>query len=254
MKQIFNIYKPLGKTPLQVVEEFRKWYPEFVNEKIGYAGRLDPMADGVLLLLIGTENKRKKEYEELTKEYTTEILIGVSTDTYDQLGIVTQLSESKNIDQLLIKHYTKGFIGIHLQPYPPYSSQPVNGRPLFYWARENKLSEIKIPTKKIEIFSAEILDFQKKSLKLIIQQINSNIAKVAGDFRQAKIGQTWTKLPIEDKNDLFPLVKVKISCSSGTYIRSFAHKLGTKLQTGAIALSITRTKVGHYTLEESIRL
>lgn len=254
MKQIFNVFKPLGKTPLQVVNELKRKYPEFEKEKIGYAGRLDPMADGVLLLLVGEENKKRKNYENLPKEYTAQILFGIETDTYDQLGIVTKISNPKSINKNTLKLVIKKFIGKHIQPYPPYSSQPVNGKPLFYWARQNKLTEIEIPTKEIEIYSLDLQSIEKTPMNLIIQQIQDNIAKVTGDFRQEEIRQTWTKYLTDNKNDFFSIVEIKISCSSGTYIRSIAHKLGQKLKTGAFALSIQRTKVGQYTINDSLKL
>lgn len=59
MDKIISIYKPVGKTPLQMVEELRKRFPDIANEKLGFAGRLDPMAEGLLLVLIGEENKKE---------------------------------------------------------------------------------------------------------------------------------------------------------------------------------------------------
>ena len=58
MKKILSVYKPLYLTPYQLIQQLKKNYPEYANEKIGYAGRLDPLAHGVLLLMIGEENKK----------------------------------------------------------------------------------------------------------------------------------------------------------------------------------------------------
>ena len=67
-KKVLSIYKPLGKTPLEIIKEVKKQYPEYADESIGYAGRLDPMAEGILLLLISEENLKRKKYEKLPKE------------------------------------------------------------------------------------------------------------------------------------------------------------------------------------------
>ena len=58
MKNIINIYKPVSITPLQAIEKFKLQNPCYKNQKISYPGRLDPMAQGILLLLVGNENKK----------------------------------------------------------------------------------------------------------------------------------------------------------------------------------------------------
>ena len=88
MDKVVNVYKPISPTPLQVVEKFREKHPEYAESKISYAGRLDPLAEGVLLLLIDKENKKREKYQKLDKEYEFEVLFGAATDTYDLLGIV----------------------------------------------------------------------------------------------------------------------------------------------------------------------
>ena len=67
-KKVLNVYKPLRKSPLETIELFRQKNPEYQNIKLGYAGRLDPMAEGVLLILVGEELKSQKTYWSLDKE------------------------------------------------------------------------------------------------------------------------------------------------------------------------------------------
>ena len=69
MKQIINLNKPISITPLEAVKKFQKKNPEYKNKKIGYAGRLDPMAEGILLLLIEDINKEITKYMNLDKTY-----------------------------------------------------------------------------------------------------------------------------------------------------------------------------------------
>ena len=63
-KKVLNLYKPQGVTPLELIDRFRQKHPEYKDEKLGYAGRLDPMAEGILLVLVGDENKKRKTYED----------------------------------------------------------------------------------------------------------------------------------------------------------------------------------------------
>ncbi len=87
MKKTITIYKPVGLTPLQAIQKFKEKHPEYKKAKIGYAGRLDPLAEGVLLVLVGEENKKIREYLKFDKEYKAEILFGISSDSHDVLGM-----------------------------------------------------------------------------------------------------------------------------------------------------------------------
>jgi tRNA U55 pseudouridine synthase TruB len=87
------LQKKRGETPLQVLEAWKKDYikehPDFVNVPMSYAGRLDPMAEGKLLVLIGDECKKQDTYTKLDKEYVVELVLDVKTDTGDVLGFPT---------------------------------------------------------------------------------------------------------------------------------------------------------------------
>lgn len=256
MNKILNIYKPIGKTPYQIIEALRKKMPEYKDIKIGFAGRLDPLAHGVLLLMIGDATKNRDLYLELPKEYKFEILFGVSTDTYDALGFL-QDNAVKNIPQDLRKQtqeFIKNKTGIQTQKYPPYSSKEVAGKPLFQWAREDKLSEIKVPTRKIEIYKLNLLGVKETPANLVKKLISKNISIVGGDFRQAETLHKWNKFFESDVPTTLMTARCSIECSSGTYVRSLVNELGLTIGTGAIALEILRTKVGEHTLEESVNL
>ncbi len=256
MKKIINVYKPIGLTPLQLITKLRSIYPEYKDIKIGFAGRLDPLAHGVMLLMLGEETKKRDKYLGLPKEYEFEVLLGISTDTYDALGILQNLIYKPIPGKLeeLISNFIKSKIGKQNQLYPPYSSKEVNGKPLFQWARKNKLGEIKIPEREIDIFDFELLDISAVPTDEIHKRIIGNINSVDGDFRQDEILKNWNELFKLNKSEKLTLVKFKINCSSGTYVRSLANELGQTVGTGAIALSIFRTKVGKHSITNSMKL
>lgn len=235
--------KKVGETPLACIDRFRNNHLGFKKTKLSYAGRLDPMAEGLLIVLIGDENKKREIYQNLRKEYDVTVLLGIQTDTYDILGKITRsdlsVHSKENLNEVLGK-----IIGKITQPYPPYSSKPVNGKPLYYWSREGKLSEIEIPTKEVEIFSLELKSFTNIETRQLKEYINKRLKNVVGEFRQEEIVKGWEGFFEMLGEQTFQTATMKIECSSGTYMRSIANDLG------GVALSIKRTKVGNFLLKD----
>ena len=87
-KKSIIVYKNLGETPLECLERVRSEQGIADDIPMTYAGRLDPMAEGLLIILIGEECKNKEKYLGLDKTYEFKILVGFSTDTYDLLGMI----------------------------------------------------------------------------------------------------------------------------------------------------------------------
>lgn len=251
---IYNIYKPTGSSPLEAIESLRLQEPSLKDTSITYAGRLDPMAEGVLILLAGEAVREKEKYLGLNKEYEAEILFGFETDTYDVLGLPAQLQggalkleisdTEKEINNL------KGKISL---PLPPYSSYRINGKPLFAWAREGKLGEIEIPTRSTEVFNISVSGSREIESGALLNEVENKISLIKGDFRQEQILDEWRKI-LSNDNKQYLAIKIKITCSSGTYIRSIAHKLGQDLKTGAILLNLKRTRVGEFDIKDSLKL
>lgn len=244
MKNTIVIYKEIGETPLEAVEKFRIKNPKYKNIKLGYAGRLDPMAEGLLLILVGDENKKRKNYERLKKVYEFEVLFGASTDTYDMMGKVTEIKKVDKLDVDKLEKLIKTYVGESTQSYPPFSSPRVKGKPLFYWAREERLNEITIPKKQIKITSLKVKGLSQIDSQDLLSEIEENLGKVSGVFRQKEIISLWRKKLTGVRK--FYIVKFEIECSSGTYVRSIANTLGIDLAIGAIAYKIKRVSIGNF--------
>lgn len=272
--KVINIYKKSGAIPLQVIKEIKKTNKELALLPMTYAGRLDPLAEGVLIVLVGDECLKKDEYLALDKEYEVEILFGFATDTYDVMGKVCAValeSKLKDISPETVKDFSwsgeldRGpeksftvsglqllqnaipqFIGKFSQKYPPYSSRTVEGKPLYQWARQGKLSEIDIPSHEVYVKNIEILSEGEILGKELLEKIKSDIALVEGDFRQEEILTLWEKT-LDDKKDFsYQTWKLRIICGSGVYVRAIANDLGIALGTQALALHIKRTRVGDF--------
>ncbi|OGC46103.1 tRNA pseudouridine(55) synthase TruB, partial [candidate division WWE3 bacterium RBG_19FT_COMBO_34_6] len=185
--------------------------------KIGHAGTLDPLAEGVLIVLTGNDTKKQNKIMEMNKEYICEISFGATSPTYDLEKELTYIKIPKNLDiekklDILLQKYC----GEIEQKVPLYSAVKQSGTPLYKKARKNNTDNIILPSKKINIYEIEKLGFYEKN-----------------------------KLPT---------IKLRVLCSKGTYIRSLANDLGIDLGIGGVLVSLTRSMVGEYKVEDSIKI
>ena len=250
---VLNLYKKLGETPRERIERLRTEKPHYAHEVLSYAGRLDPMAEGVLLCLVGSANKRRDSYLDLGKEYQLDILFGFSTDTYDILGRVIDTGDASALTRKALQQALNEFRGHLNQEYPPYSSKTVEGKSLFEWARNNALSSILLPSRSVTIYHIDIMSLYKVKEAQLLAYIEDSVGRVNGDFRQDEILAGWRQ-NLKQKGDReFACATVKIECSSGTYARSIAHGVGKHLGIPALALHILRTQAGEYRVEKSLK-
>lgn len=256
MDGILSIYKPQGMTPFQLIEKLRELKTEYKDIKIGFAGRLDPLAHGVMLLTVGEENKLRQKYLSLNKTYRFSVLFGPETDSYDYLGVLQSFKNIKLSQEMKekLKRFIKGHIGKINQTYPPFSSKTLNGIPLYKLAKKKKIQENELPKREVEIFRFELLGIKQIDSGEIEKDILKNLKKIRGYFRQGKIIKLWKELFKENSGSKFILADFEIDCSSGTYVRSLSHNMGLTLGTGAIAFEIFRTKVGDFSLDKALKI
>jgi tRNA pseudouridine55 synthase len=250
--EVVNLYKNLGETPRERLERLRVQKPHYAHEVLSYAGRLDPIAEGVMLCLVGSANKRREQYLDLAKEYTLDVLFGFSTDTYDILGRVMETGDPTTVRRRSIEKALNEFRGHVSQEYPPFSSKTVQGKSLFEWARGSSLGTLVLPERTVLVYDIALVSTYKVEEAELLHYIESGVDKVQGDFRQEEIVRLW-KQNLKTRGEReFPCATVSISCSSGTYMRSIAHGLGRELGVPALALHILRTQVGDYRVENSL--
>lgn len=259
--QYVCLEKRVGETPLKVVEAWRAQHTEYADTPLSYAGRLDPMASGKLLVLIGDECKKQSAYTNLDKEYVIEVLFGVGSDTGDVLGFPEagppHTHTEGDIESALSKE-----VGTHKRAYPVFSSKTVSGKPLFLYALEGTLDSIEIPTHEETIYTAALSGLATLTLEEVRNRIFSSLSlaprsdepsKVLGaDFRQDDIRRAWEVFFNEHPLESFCVAKVVVTCGSGTYMRTLAGRLGKTCGTNALALSIHRSKIGTFDPKENI--
>lgn len=254
MKRYVVLDKKVGETPLMALSAWKGANPAYAVMSASYAGRLDPMASGKLLVLLGYECKKQKNYTKLDKEYEIEVLLDIGSDTGDALGIVERSGQETRPDSVLVKSILKREIGSHERAYPAFSSKTVSGKPLFLHALEGKLHEIQIPMHEERIYGITLVDMRRMSsadLRMRIEKFLALVPKsdepskaLGADFRIDAARSSWERV-FEDTRE-YTLVRLKVTCASGTYMRSLAARIGEALETLALALSIHRTKIGKY--------
>lgn len=242
-------YKNKGETPLRAINRLRIEKPELNEEILSYAGRLDPMAEGILPIIVGKEeNKNRKDFLLKDKEYEAHFLLGCSTDTGDVLGLINN-KNFKSIDENYIKKIFEDFINIKEQTYPWYSSKTVNGIALFEYARKSNFN-IERPKRNIEIYSVSNIKIYKKDLENLIKDNIKDIKNVIGDFRQGEIIDSWNDLldsrlrgNDEKKEENLQIVSCNLKVSSGTYIRTLNEYIEEKSGIPSVLIKLVRTKI-----------
>ena len=217
-----KIIKPIGITPLELIEKYKK--ENNINKKVSFAGRLDPMAYGLMVLLEGDECKKQDLYCGKDKIYEFNIIYGFETDSLDILGI------SKKIDKKGIDY--KKLIGKIVQPFPVYSSKTLKidgiNKPLWWWEKNGKLDKSMIPKKEVEIYEIDKLEenyYNNEEINIIINNRLSKLSdKNKKKFRYDEISREW-KDNLEEKK-IYKVNKFRTKVSSGTYIRGICEDMG----------------------------
>ncbi|MFC2104099.1 tRNA pseudouridine(55) synthase TruB [Bacteroidota bacterium] len=216
---ILPINKPYEWTSFDVVKKIKNLIGKKLRQalnirmksfKVGHAGTLDPLAEGLVLVCTGKATKKINDLMADEKEYVATIELGKTTPSYDLETDYNDVFETDHIHKELVKNVLKTFIGEQDQVPPVYSAKNINGKRAYEYARKGE--EIELKASVITISKIELLEYQ------------------------------------------MPLITIKIICSKGTYIRSLAHDIGKKLNSGAHLVKLIRTRIGSYRLDSSLTI
>ena len=208
---IVLLNKSRGISSFKVINKL-KWI--IGSSKVGHAGTLDPIAEGLLIVMINNATKFSDNLMKRDKEYFVELELGYETDTYDTEGEITEKYEG-NIDvstEGIIKA-VNSFTGEIMQVPPMYSAIKINGEKLYELARKG--IEVEREARKVKIYS--------------IREINV-------EYKEKCKISFYTEV------------------SSGTYIRSLVRDIGRKLGVYATMTRLVRTKIDKYNIEESVSM
>ncbi|MDE0243302.1 MAG: hypothetical protein OYG31_01130 [Candidatus Kaiserbacteria bacterium] len=239
---MYAVYKNSGETPLACIDRL------FDRSKhtYTYAGRLDPLAEGLLIILVDDECKKASSAYGLSKTYQFSFVVGVATDSYDCLGRITEHKPVKDDTAHRVRRAVSSMQGSLTMPYPPYSSKAVQGKPLHQHARDGTLASVTIPETTMTISSFEILRAEQLSLSTVRNTAEQSIRRVRGDFRQTAILKDWSNL---QETSVYQ-IHAQASVGAGTYIRSLVHAIGNQIGQPTVTTHIKRTAVGNLSLTD----
>ncbi|MDH5533088.1 MAG: hypothetical protein OEX81_01535 [Candidatus Pacebacteria bacterium] len=253
------VYQPQGVSSHMLARDFGKSR----HEKATHTGTLDPMAEGVLIILSGDDRYKKQDLGDVEKTYQFEILWGIKTDSQDLLGLITEnkYGENTNVENIYSKkekksiefldNYLSKYVGKINQRLPRFSAKRVKGKSAFDLAKSGE--EMEDFFRAVEIFEAKVISLNtidKAELKnTIVKKINN----VEGDFRQEEVLAGWEEffnnLSTKDEASFY-ISKCEIKASRRTYVRALVRDLSEDLNIPATTYSIVRTRNGEYGIED----
>lgn len=154
MNGIIVVDKPSGVTSFDVVQKIRS---KFKIRRVGHCGTLDPLATGLLVILLGKDTKLFSKFSTFDKVYKATLELGLSTSTGDCQGDILQRRKVGNISVSEIESVFRNFIGETVQIPPMFSALKYRGKKLYELARLG----IEVPRKKrsINIYDLKICGF-----------------------------------------------------------------------------------------------
>lgn len=161
---VLIVNKPKNFTSRDVINELNR---KLGTKKIGHTGTLDPIATGVLVVVIGSYTKLVNDLTSLDKEYIAEIKLGIKTDTGDITGSVLEENNNYNISKEDILDVFDLFPKEYEQTVPKYSAVKVDGKKLYEYARNN--IDVELPKRLVKIYELELLDFNNDVIKFRVK-------------------------------------------------------------------------------------
>ena len=182
--QVLLFNKPLGWSSFDVVKKVRgiiKSVKNIRKIKVGHAGTLDPLADGLLIICTGKFTKRIDEIQGQKKVYSGEITLGATTPSYDKETEVDQTFDVSKITDKIIHKTSKKFEGKIMQKPPIFSALKREGKRLYKHAREGTKIEINAREVEIEKFKITSIEMPKITFKIVCSK-GTYIRSLAHDF------------------------------------------------------------------------
>ncbi len=212
-ENILLIDKPRGITSFDVIRRLRK---KLGIKKFGHGGTLDPLASGLMIIAQNEGTKLLANYLKLDKEYIAEVLIGERRSTGDMEGEILEEKAVADLDEEEMRNAVASLKGTLMLPVSAYSAIKKDGVPMYKRARKaEKTGEAitELPMRDMEVKEVELLKIENKPNRVVLT--------------------------------------VRFFVGSGTYIRSLAEELGTRLGYPATLQNLRRTKIGEFDIKDA---
>jgi len=253
MDGLLLVDKPVGPTSHDVVARVRRALRE---RSIGHTGTLDPMASGVLPLVVGRAT-RLARFIGGDKTYDATIRLGVATDTCDALGTVLGTPftgpwpASRDIDAALDR-----FRGTFLQQPPAFSAKKIAGQRSYTLARRTREKGAARDERPVLTASGQLADSGEPGECAELSQPGASRepGTPSESASRLPLPVSVTTHSIELRDARLGLVWLRVRCAAGFYVRSLAHDLGVVLGTGAHLSELRRVEAAGAAIEQAIAL
>lgn len=230
---LFCAYKPLTWTSQDVVGYIRGMLERDARErgaqmakrrskskrkiKVGHGGTLDPLAEGILVIGVGSGTKALEGYLKGSKGYTASVELGYETNTLDREGNVTQTADVDHVTEERVLEALPKFTGDIMQVPPIFSAIKKGGKRMYEEARSGKTeADVQLDPRPVTIYNIDYL-------------------------------------PTDHEGKSLPCFGLNVECGGGTYIRSLVRDVGRELDSCATMTSLVRTKQGPFELDRAIK-
>ncbi len=239
---VYLIDKPLALTSHDAVAKARKLLR---TRRVGHAGTLDPLATGVLLLLVDEATKLSPFLSESEKRYLAWVAFGAATATHDAEGPIIQEADASTLTSARIAAALPPFLRLTEQRPPSYSAVKQGGVKGYEAARKGKALDF--PPRPARYVELELVAFAPH-LEALPQRFQVD---EAGLYRPAETGRTFALPP---PLGAYPTALFDLRVQAGTYVRAFARDLGEALGVPAHLAGLARTASGRLALEQATPL
>ena len=235
------------------------------NLKVGHAGTLDPLATGVLLVCIGPACREAQRLQDTDKEYLATVRFGATTPSYDLEKEVDRRFPHEHITAEAVAAALPAFLGEQEQVAPLFSAKSVDGVRAYEMARKLyragdfaslDAAALDLLQRNTIRISALTLESFRPSTKMALY-MDGSAESTDPSIKTALYvdGTASGRIHFADTEGLgLPEARIRIACSKGTYIRSFARDLGEALGSGAHLGGLVRTRSGSFRVEDALTL
>jgi tRNA pseudouridine(55) synthase len=254
---IIPIYQPVGSSSHLLAKQVSA----LCGQPATHTGTLDPMAEGVLLCLTGLDRFDKLKWNHYPKTYVFTVVVGISTDSQDLLGLVKQeldhgswkLLSTPQIMQK-VKQTLDSMIGEQNQQMPKFSSGRIAGESYFDAAKSDPNFQPK--QERIKIHQLRSIGQSAISQKKLLDHVEAKISLVEGDFRQAEVVSSWREADLHntEKNREVLLLHFQAQVSRRTYIRAIVRDLSTRIGIPLTTFHIIRTNNCSFSISDCVCL
>ncbi len=239
------------------------------NLKVGHAGTLDPLADGVLLVCIGAATKKAEEYQRHDKEYLCELVFGATTPSYDLEKEPDAFFPTDGLTAERVAAALEGFRGEQMQVAPLFSAKNIDGVRAYELARRaykkgEKVDDSLVRASRVVISRLDMLDFgifDSSSDASLDSTSDASVdstsdASSSAASSNGSPSRASSRIHVADVQALagYPAARLRIACSKGTYIRALARDIGETLGCGALISRLRRSASGTFTLRQALTL